>query len=114
MNPAISGFHAHVYFGANTKASAEKVRLSIEEQLASKLRYSGKLIDRPVGPHPEPMFEINFLPEYFGEVVTILMQNHGDHSVLIHPETGNDMRDHTTYALWLGKQLSLDLSKLSL
>ncbi len=111
---AISGFHAHVYFEANEKANAEKLQIFIQEQLGSKVRYYGKPIGRPIGPHPIPMFEVNFLPEYFKEVVTFLMQNHGEHSVLIHPETGNDMRDHTTYALWLGKQLELDFSQLSL
>ncbi|MEK6577588.1 MAG: DOPA 4,5-dioxygenase family protein [Bdellovibrionota bacterium] len=108
----ISGFHAHVYFENETRESAESFRAHIEQKLGSHLRYSGKLIDRPIGPHPVPMFEIDFLPKYFEIVVLFLMQNHGDHSVLIHPETGNDLKDHTTHALWLGKQLSLDLSIL--
>src|SRR4051812_14090026 len=106
----ISDFHAHIYFTAETRSSAETLRLLIEKNLAPKLRYSGKLIDRPIGPHPVPMFEINFLPQYFSEVVTFLMQNHGKHSVLIHPETGNDLIDHTAHALWLGPQMVLNLS----
>ena len=39
-------------------------------------------------------------------------KNHGSHSVLIHPQTGNDPIDHSTHALWLGAQLKLDFSKL--
>lgn len=108
----ISDFHAHIYFSPDSRASAEKFRQLISKHLASQLRYVGNLIDRPVGPHPVPMFELNFLPENFAQVVTFLMQNHGSHSVLIHPQTGNDPIDHSTHALWLGAQLKLDFSKL--
>ena len=111
MSP-FSGFHAHIYFEAETRESAESLRQLIGQHLAPKLRYEGKLIDRPIGPHPVPMFEIDFTPEHFADVVTFLMQKHGDHSVLIHPESGNDLRDHTAHALWLGIQLPLDLSRL--
>ncbi len=57
------------------------------------------------------MFEINFNPLHFSEIVPFLMLNHGDHPVLIHPETGNDLIDHTAHALWLGQQLKLDLTR---
>ncbi len=106
----ITGFHAHIYFDLETRASAESLREAVVHNLGFKLRYSGTLIDRPIGPHPVGMFEIDFLPEYFFEIVIFLMQAHGEHSVLIHPETGNDLKDHTAHALWLGKQLDLDLS----
>ena len=112
MQIPISDFHAHIYFTADSRGSAEKFRQLIDEHLAPLLRYRGNLIDRPVGPHPVPMFELNFLPEHFTQVVTFLMQNHGEHSVLIHPQTGDDLTDHTTHALWLGEQLKLDLGKL--
>ena len=109
----ITGFHAHIYFEEDSAQSAEQLRALIGEKLNPILRHWGKLIHRPIGPHPTPMFEIDFTIEHFTEVVTFLMQNHGEHSVLIHPETGNDLIDHTTHALWLGKQLPLDLSNLS-
>ena len=110
--PPFSGFHAHIYFDAESAASAGALHLLIGERLAANLRYHGKLIQRPIGPHPVPMFELDFLPENFAKVVPFLMRNHGDHSVLIHPESGNDLADHTVHALWLGKKLELDLRKL--
>lgn len=108
----ITGFHAHIYYEPETRESAEKLSMSITNALGPKLRYSGKLIDRPVGPHPVPMFEIDFAKERFGEVVMFLVLNHGSHDVLIHPETGDDLRDHTAHALWLGTPRALDLSRL--
>lgn len=108
----VYGFHAHIYFEPKTRASAEALRQLISEHLGQKLRHWGELIDRPIGPHPLPMFEIDFSYDRFGEVVTLLMQNHGNHSVLIHPQTGDDLKDHTTHALWLGVQQPLELGKL--
>ena len=31
----------------------------------------------------------------------------------VHPDTGDDLKDHTDHALWLGEMLELDLSALS-
>lgn len=107
----IRNFHAHIYFDVETRASAEALLKSLGDQFGPKLRHLGRLIDRPIGPHPVPMFEIDFAPELFYPVVSFLMLNHAGHSVLIHPETGDDLTDHTAHALWLGRQLNLDLSR---
>lgn len=105
-----ASFHAHIYFTSETRADAQALLNQIVRELGPILRYAGKLIDRPIGPHPLPMFEIDFLPPNFLEVVTFLMANHGGLSVLIHPQTGEDLKDHSDHALWLGKQLNLNLS----
>ncbi|MGZ3688841.1 MAG: DOPA 4,5-dioxygenase family protein [Bdellovibrionota bacterium] len=105
----ISGFHAHVYFEPESRSSAENLHTLLGHQFGARLRHCGKLIDRPIGPHPLPMFEIDFVPAEFAEVVGFLMLNHGELSILIHPETGEDLKDHTAHALWLGKQLPLNL-----
>jgi DOPA 4,5-dioxygenase len=108
----IQGYHAHIYFDEQSRAEAVLFHQLLGDQLGSHLRYYGRLIDRPIGPHPTPMFEIDFQPEHFQKVVNFLMLNHGALSVLIHPETGEDIRDHSTLALWLGKQLDLDFDFL--
>jgi len=30
--------------------------------------------------------------------------------VFLHPETGDDLKDHTDYAIWMGAMRELDLS----
>ncbi len=40
------------------------------------------------------------------------MQNHGNLSVLLHPLTRQELLDHTTRAMWLGKSMPLDISML--
>ncbi len=41
------------------------------------------------------------------------MLNRGGLTILVHPETGDDLADHSDHAVWLGPSLTLDLSVLS-
>lgn len=75
--------------------------------------------DRPVGPHPVAMFEINiFTPAQFGALIPWLAVQRGPLSVLVHPNTSeegvdeavSELRDHTERAMWLGDKIPLDLS----
>ena len=66
-----------------------------------------------MGPHPVPMFEVNvFNPEQFGAFVAWLAIFRGPLSALVHPNTGDDMRDHTASAIWMGDKLELNLDSL--
>jgi len=58
------------------------------------------------------MFQVSFAADAFAEVVPWLMLNHRGLSVFIHPRSGDDRTDHSEYALWLGRQLEIDLSGL--
>jgi hypothetical protein len=91
-------------------------------------------MEKAVGPHPIGMFEVNvFSPEQFGAFVAWLVVWRGILSALVHPNTGDDVRDHGERATWwvdlffvvrfllmlcwlyvlrMGKPLQLDLSKL--
>jgi len=56
------------------------------------------------------MFEVNvFTPEQFGAFIPWLVINRGPLSALIHPNTGEDERDHTQRATWMGQPLPLNL-----
>lgn len=73
-----------------------------------------QLFDQPIGPHPIAMFEVNlFSPAQFGAFVPWLVINRGPLSALVHPNTdkqGEDERNHTQRATWLGERIPLDLS----
>ena len=105
----ISGFHAHVYFDPPTRAAALVVRDGLAERFDVEL---GRIHDRPLGPHPKSMYQVKFSPNEFGALVQWLMLNHAGLDVLIHPETGNDVADHTVNALWLGEKLDLNIEFL--
>ncbi|OJD29051.1 dopa-dioxygenase [Diplodia corticola] len=59
------------------------------------------------------MFEVNlFTPEQFGAFVPWLVLNRGPLSALVHPNTGDDVRDHSQRATWLGEPLPVNLAPL--
>jgi len=59
------------------------------------------------------MFEVNvFNPEQLGTLLSWFVANRGPCSVLVHPNTGNDVLDHTTHATWLGDKVPLDVDLL--
>ncbi len=102
----IHGYHAHVYYDEDSQASATTLREAIEQRFEVRM---GRWREEPVGPHPQSMYQVAFTPEVFAEIVPWLMLNHGPHSVFIHPETGDDLEDHSTHEMWLGKKLVLNL-----
>jgi aromatic ring-cleaving dioxygenase len=69
--------------------------------------------DKPIGPHPIAMFEVNlFTPAQFGAFIPWLVINRGPLSALLHPNTGDDIRDHTQRATWLGQPFPLQIGLL--
>jgi aromatic ring-cleaving dioxygenase len=106
---AIKGFHAHVYFDPATRDTAARVREGVGARFDVQL---GRWHDQPVGPHPKAMYQVKFLPGQFGEVVPWFMLNREGLDVLVHPETGDDVGDHSDRSLWLGEKLELNLEFL--
>lgn len=109
---SIQSFDAHVYFTPETREAAYllKDKATIDFQ-GSPVRV-GQMVDRKVGPHPLPMFQIQFRPAAFAEMIAWLMSNRGGLTVLVHRVTGNDLEDHYQGALWMGQVLDLDASQL--
>ena len=111
---AITGYHAHVYYDAGSKAAATEVRAGFEARFADSLGEirMGRWHDDPIGPHPMGSYQIAFPPTLFGEILPWLALNRRGLTVFIHPETGDDVTDHSDYAIWLGEQRQVDLSVL--
>ncbi|KAG0709344.1 DOPA-like domain-containing protein [Suillus ampliporus] len=67
-----------------------------------------KLWDKPIGPHPTAMFEVNtFNPHQTGAFFSWLVVHRGPCDVLVHPNTGDSFRDHTELATWIGRRWPL-------
>jgi DOPA 4,5-dioxygenase len=59
------------------------------------------------------MFEVNlFTPEQFGAFVPWLVINRGPLSALIHPNTDDEIRDHTQRATWMGQPVPLMMRRM--
>jgi len=112
LNPSmIRSWHAHVYFDASSCEAARALRATIESELADRVEL-GRFHERPVGPHPMWSYQLAFAPERFAGVVSWLALNHDGLDVFIHPNTGDDLRDHRDCALWLGRSHLLNLAAL--
>lgn len=108
---AIHGWHAHVYYDDATRPQAEAVRDGLGREFpAARL---GRWHDRPIGPHTRAMYQVAFEPGLMPALLPWLMLNRRGLAVLVHPETGHELADHTTHAAWLGEMLPLRLDVLS-
>ena len=105
----IDGYHAHVYYDAETRLRAERLRETIAATLGVEVR---ELSDEPRGPHPVPQFRFTFTPAQFENVVPWLMLNRQGLDVLVHPLTDNSYDDHSRYAVWLGAPVALKLNTM--
>jgi len=105
----ITGYHAHVYYDAESKETAARLRAQIEDGFEIEM---GRWHDHPVGPHPIGSYQVAFSPTLFGDIVPWLAMNHGRLTVFIHPLTGDVVREHTENALWLGREMEIDVSFL--
>ena len=103
---ASAPFHAHVYFDEGERAAAEALRTALSRR--GEVIFTGRMCDRPVGPHPVPQFEVHFDAGAI-EALTPLFENSGLR-VLVHPLTDDDLADHTSLAHWVCAPLDLDLS----
>jgi DOPA 4,5-dioxygenase len=107
----IASWHAHVYFDAASRDAAWALRTTIERALAGKVAI-GRFHERPVGPHPMGSYQLAFDADALQTVVGWLALNHGALDVFMHPNSGDELRDHRDSALWLGRSHVLNLAAL--
>ena len=105
----IENYHAHVYYDEISRNAAEVLREEIAQRFAVKM---GRWREEPVGPHPQAMYQVAFEPELFSAIVPWLLINRNNLDILIHPNTGTSLADHTNHALWMGNKLTLCLGEL--
>src|SRR5262245_435368 len=108
----IESWHAHVYFDANNRTAAKEFREVVGAQFGDRVQL-GRFHERPVGPHPQWSFQVAFAREQFYDVVGWLALNHGPLDVFVHPNTGDQLRDHRDCALWIGRSYQLNLAALT-
>lgn len=107
QDPAkISGYHAHVYFDADSKETAWALREKIEQTFDMEM---GRFHEKEVGPHPCWSYQIAFNSDVFGAIVPWLALNRGELVVFLHPNTGHDLEDHRDHAIWFGEKMALKL-----
>ena len=104
-------YHAHVYFLPEQAAQAATLHATLAPRLPAGC-WLGRLIEREVGPHTRPMFEIDFAEPLLPAVTALLEQYRDGLPVLLRPELDNEVVGHTSAARWLGEPLPLKLHTL--
>ena len=106
----ITEYHAHIYFTPETRTLAERLRAGLAEHFPTARL--GRWHDVPVGPHTEAMYQVFFTPDLFATLTPYLMLHRDGLAILLHPDTGDDLADHTAHAVWFGEILPLKLDVL--
>ena len=102
-------YHAHIYYSEDDWRLAEALRADFTAGRPEVL-FVGRMMDRGVGPHPIPQFEVHFLEGSRSSVVDAIEAS--GLRALVHPLTDDDLADHTTLAHWIGGPVQLDLTTL--
>lgn len=108
----ITSWHAHVYFGADTRAAAWALRETVLAAPIAPLIEMGRFHEKPVGPHPAWTYQLAFDAAHLAPVLGWLVLHHGALDVFIHPNTGDALVDHRDRAVWIGRSYELVLSAL--
>ena len=110
----IRSYDVHIYYFHTDEAQtrvARELREEIIERFPEAIVY--KLWDRPIGPHPVGMFEVDLKkPAHFARFVPWFNVNRRGLSALVHPNTGFPLLDHTRNAMWIGQPFPLNTSCL--
>jgi len=102
----IQDWHVHVYYDAATKPTAEAVRAGVAAALPDlKL---GRMHDGPVGPHPMGSFQVLIPKDRFADAAAWFALNRQGLTVLLHPNTEDDLADHRDYPIWYGSAPKLN------
>ena len=113
-DPAAAPYHAHVYYSADERVEAAKLRHRFRtagpDDPLSAIRFVGELRDQKAGPHITSQFELHF-EERLLSFVEVELTCSGLR-VLIHPLTLDDLGDHTYLGRWIGEPVELDLTVL--
>ena len=100
-------YHAHVYWNRQEQRLTAIILRDVLHGLGCSL---GRVWDQPIGPHPLPMYQVNFDHNIYDAVISVLTNK--NLNVLIHEDTGDDVRDHTEGAQWIGDPLELNIKWL--
>lgn len=128
--PKIYSFHFHLLFWENEEGVAEGANAVLEQAKEKFPKLKTNICQDTFHNDDMCLFEtvhgaaqgepfltsqwaVFFLPEDFDVVVPWIMQNRNNYDVLIHPNTGCELEDHTWWALWGGQPWKINMKAFS-
>ncbi|MCE9507129.1 MAG: DOPA 4,5-dioxygenase family protein [Alphaproteobacteria bacterium] len=108
---SVQGYHVHIYFehGAPSEKLAEALAKRAGAQSGGKINETIRY-NKLVGPHTKPNYALHIKPEGFAEIVGAMQLDSKGLSILIHPETSDEEKDHAERQMWIGKPVDLNMA----
>lgn len=100
-------YHAHIYW---QNEDQRREALSLREPLRELGSKVGSIHEDAIGPHPHAMYQVNYNSTIAKEVEGLLHK--AKLHILLHEDTGDDVRDHTVGTRWIGSPLDLNIKWL--
>lgn len=103
----------HVYYDDETRDEANALKAKVIADFPEYAQEGSIIVKQlktevAIGPHYDLFWEVDVARvDVFAKVLSWFVQHHGNLSVLVHPNTGHDLWDHTKHALWLGERKQL-------
>ncbi|KAI1287481.1 Dopa 4,5-dioxygenase [Halotydeus destructor] len=114
----IVDYHFHTYYFLYNEQIKEEAR-SLRESVIAQVRNGnlgaclvGRFHNATIGPHPAGQWQLCCPQAFMPNAFKFYMQNRGNLSILLHPLTVNERKDHSVRAMWLGEQWPILLKSL--
>jgi len=102
-------YDIHIYW-RNSDECEEA--LALQKVLIENNVQTFSLVEKPIGPHPYPMFESHVNSQTLPIIESLLVANRKSCSILIHEKTGDHVYDYTKGSRFLGEPLELNIEFL--
>ena len=102
-------YDIHIYWHNNDERN---VALALQKVLIENNIQTFPFVEKPIGPHPYPMFESHVTNQTLPIIELLLVANSKSCSILIHEKTGDHVYDHTKGARFLEEPLDLNIEFL--
>ena len=102
-------YDIHIYWRNNNERNEA---LALQKVLIENNVKTFPFVEKPIGPHPFPMFESQVTTQTLSAVESLLVVSRKSCSILIHEKTGDHIYDHTKGARFLGEPLELNIEFL--
>lgn len=100
-------YHAHIYFDESNRATARALCDKIDHEFDLRI---GRFHEQLVGPHPCWSCQVTFGKRDFATFIPWLDSHRQGLTIFVHGLTGDDIKDHTDFAYWLGDEVALNLA----
>ena len=98
-------YDIHIYWRNNDERNEA---LALQKVLTENHVQTFPFVEKPIGPHPYPMFESHVTNQTLPIIESLLIVNRKTCSILIHEKTGDYVYDHTKGARFLGEPPELN------